>query len=419
MPATDAHPGQDPSPPRVLVVVNVEWFFLSHRLPIALGLKRAGCDVEVAAGVEQGLDGEIERQGLPFTRLALRRASMNPLHDLMLLFRLYRLYREKRPDVVHHVAIKPVLYGSLAARLARVPAIVNAVPGLGFLFSEGTGLRAIKSRLAMLAYRVSCRGRHVRLIFQNPEDRDSFIAAGVTVPERTVLIRGSGVNVERFQPSPEPESESGGPPIVLMASRMLWDKGVAELVEAGRLLRAAGGQSFRIVLAGDPDVANPRSVPAAQLEAWQAEGAIEWWGHQRDMPAVMRQAALVVFPSFYREGVPKVLLEACAAGRAIVTTDLPGCREVVKHGENGLLVPPRDVRALADAIAALLADPARRARMGRAGRVRAVEEFSEASVVDATLRLYREILGSRWPGIIPPEPEGRTLGASRESRTSA
>jgi glycosyltransferase involved in cell wall biosynthesis len=415
MPVTDARSGSTLSPPpRVLIVVNVEWFFLSHRLPIALGLKDAGCDVEVAAGVEQGLDTEIERHGLRFTRLALRRASMNPLHDLMLLVRLYRLYRSKRPDVVHHVAIKPVLYGSLAARLARVPAIVNAVPGLGYLFSDGTGLKAIKARLAMFAYRLSCRGRQVRLIFQNPEDRDSFVAAGVAVPARTVLIRGSGVDVRRFQPSPEPE----GPPVVLMASRMLWDKGVAELVEAARLLRTAGGPPCRFVLAGDPDVANPRSVPAAQLEAWQREGVLEWWGHQRDMPAVMRQAALVVFPSFYREGVPKVLLEACAAGRAIITTDLPGCREVVRHGENGLLVPPRDIRALAEAIAALLADPALRERMGRAGRIRAVEEFSETSVVDATLRLYREILGSRWPGAITPEPEGRTLGAPGKSRTS-
>lgn len=415
MPAIDARPGTSPSPPpRVLIVVNVEWFFLSHRLPIALGLQQAGCDVEVAAGVEQGRGAEIEGHGLRFTPLVLRRTSMNPLHDLALLIRLYLFYRRKRPDVVHHVAIKPVLYGSLAARLARVPATVNAVPGLGYLFSDGTGMKAIKSRLAMLAYRLSCRGRRVRMIFQNPDDRDSFIAAGVAEQSRTVLIRGSGVDVRLFQPTPEPE----GPPVVLMASRMLWDKGIAELVEAARLLRAEGRQPFRVVLAGDPDAANPRSVPASQLEAWRAEGVVEWWGHQRDMPAVMRQAAIVVLPSVYREGVPKVLLEACASGRAIVTTDLPGCREVVTHGENGLIVPPRDSRALADAIAALLADPALRARMGQAGRVRAVEEFSVESVVDATLRLYQEILGSRWPGAITPAREATTIAASGRSGTS-
>lgn len=374
--------------PRVLIVVNVEWFFLSHRVPIALGLQRAGLDVEVAASVEHGRDTEIEAHGLRFTRLDLNRASMNPLRELASIWGLYRLYRSKRPDVVHHVAVKPVLYGSLAARLAGVPSIVNAIPGFGYLFS-GSGL---KQRLAIAAYWLCCRARRVHLIFQNPDDRDLFIEAGVTTRGQTTLIKGSGVDVDVFKALPEPS----GTPVVLMASRLLWDKGVGDLVEASRLLKARG-ESCRVVLAGEPDPANPRSVPEAQLRAWQDEGLIEWWGQRRDMADVLAQASMVVLPSYYREGVPKVLLEACAAGRPIITTDIPGCREVVRHDENGLLIPPRQPEALVGAIAKLLADPARRARLGAAGRRRAVEEFSEAAVVGATLHLYRELLGARWP----------------------
>jgi glycosyltransferase involved in cell wall biosynthesis len=370
--------------PRILIVVNVEWFFLSHRLPIALGLKRAGYEVEVAASVEQDRAAEIEAHGFPFTRLALSRGSTNPLRELVIVWNLYRLYREKRPDVVHHVAVKPVLYGSLAGRFAHVPAVVNAVPGLGYLFSNG-GLRR---RLATLMYRVCCLSRRNYFIFQNPEDRDSLIAAGVAEPHQTVLIRGSGVDVEKFRPSPEPE----GPPVALMASRMLWDKGIAELIEAARLLRARG-RACRIVLAGAPDPQNPRTVKPEELRAWQAEGLVEWWDHQHDMAAVFQQSTFVVLPS-YREGVPKALLEACASGRAIVTTDVPGCREVVRHGENGLLVPARDSRALADAIDELASNPVRRHLMGEAGRAMAVAHFSESAVVDATLKLYRDILGA-------------------------
>jgi glycosyltransferase involved in cell wall biosynthesis len=373
--------------PRVLIVVNVEWFFLSHRLPIALGLKRAGCEVEVAASVEQDRGRDIEAHGFPFTELALSRGSTNPLRELLIIWKLYRLYREKRPDVVHHVAVKPVLYGSLAARLARLPAVVNAVPGLGYLFS---GAR-LRRGLAKAAYQLCCRSRRNHFIFQNPEDRDSFLKAGVATPEQSVLIRGSGVDIEKFRPSPEP----AGPPVVLMASRMLWDKGIAELIEAARVLRGRG-RAYRIVLAGAPDLQNPRTVKPEELRGWENEGLIEWWDHQHDMAAVFQRSTFVVLPS-YREGVPKVLLEACASGRAIVTTDVPGCREVVRHGENGLLVPARDGRALADAIDELGSNPGRRQLMAQAGRAMAIAHFSEAAVVDATLDLYRDILGPRWP----------------------
>jgi glycosyltransferase involved in cell wall biosynthesis len=379
--------------PRVLIVVNVEWFFLSHRLPIALGLKRAGCEVEVAASVEQDRGADIEAHGFPFTRLTLSRGSTNPLRELVIIWNLYRLYRQKRPDVVHHVAVKPVLYGSLAARLARLPAVVNAVPGLGYLFT-GAG---VKRKLATLAYRVCCLSSRNHFIFQNPEDRDGFIAAGIATADQTVLIRGSGVDIEKFRPSPEPD----GVPLALMPSRMLWDKGIAELIEAARLLRARG-RACRIVLAGAPDLQNPRTVRPEELRGWEREGLVEWWDHQHDMASVFQHSTFVVLPS-YREGVPKALLEACASGRAIVTTDVPGCREVVRHGENGLLVPARDGRALADAMEELASNPARRHQMGQAGRAMALAHFSETAVVDATLSLYRDILGPRWPMTAAPE----------------
>lgn len=376
---------------RVLLVVNVDWYFWSHRLSLARALRDAGCEVVVATGVERGYRQAIEREGFRFVPLALQRRMTAPWWELASAWELVRLYRHERPRVVHHVAIKPVIYGSLAARVAGVPAVINTIPGLGYTFL-GTGLRGRMLRFGVsFAYRLALADQRVRVIFQNPDDRKMFVERHLVPAGRAVLIRGSGVDVRAFSPSEEPE----GVPVVLLASRLLWDKGVREFVEAARKLRGRG-QACRFVLVGVPDKENPEAVPEATLRAWSAEGIVEWWGLRDDMPAVLRQAALVVLPS-YREGIPKILLEAAAGGRPIVTTDVSGCREVVRDGENGLLVPPRDASSLAEAIATLLRDRSLRERMGRRGREIAVSEFSEEVVIAATLSVYRDALGSDWP----------------------
>jgi len=237
----------------------------------------------------------------------------------------------------------------------------------------------------MTAYRVALHHPCTRVIFQNPDDRAFFTQHHLIDPAHTVIIKGAGVDMTRFVPTPEP---TAGPPLVLLPSRMLWDKGVAEFVTAAERLRAEGVQA-RFVLLGDTDPDNRAAVPRARLEAWDRAGAVEWWGYHAgsEMPALLAQSALICLPS-YREGVPKALIEAAAAGRAIITTDTPGCRELVPRGENGLLVPVRDADALTGALRALLNDPARRRAMGTQGRVLAEAEFSLHQVIDETLAVY-------------------------------
>jgi glycosyltransferase involved in cell wall biosynthesis len=373
---------------RILMVVNIEWYFRSHRLGLAKALAAHGFDVTVAASVERGEAEAIKREGVRFLPLSLRRRSTNPVREVLTIAELVRLYRRERPDLVHHVTVKPILYGSIAARLAGMPAQINAIPGLGYLFL-GHGFRGrVRRRLAMQAYKWALAGQRSRTIFQNAEDRRLFVAHDVVREDQTVVIRGAGVNVQKFVPRPEPP----GLPLLMLASRLLWDKGVGDFVEAVRLLKR-DGVPCRAIIVGKPDTENPHALPIEVLRQWEAEGTVELWGHQTDMPNVLSQAAVVVLPTFYPEGLPKILLEAAASARPIVATDVPGCREVVRHGENGLLVPRRDPGALAGALGELIRDPQRRAAMGAAGRARAEEEFSEERVFAETLQVYRDLLG--------------------------
>jgi glycosyltransferase involved in cell wall biosynthesis len=370
---------------RVLIVANVSWFFVSHRLPIAIGARDAGYDVHVAASPDETV-ATITAAGLPFHPIPLRRGAAGLGADIATLRALVALYRALRPSLVHHVTFKPVLFGALAARITGVPHVVSAVAGVGSMFLASGAAARFRASAVRQVLRAATSGPGHWFIFQNEADRTEFAAQGIGHPDRTVVIPGSGVDLQRFQPSAEP----AGVPLVVLPARMLRDKGVVEFVEAARQLRRAGVVArFALVGAEDPD--NPSALARAELEAWVREGVVEWWGYCADMPEVYRGCHVVCLPS-YREGRPKALLEAAAAGRCIVTTDVPGCRDCVDHGTSGLLVPPRDAGALADALTALLADPARRAQMGRVARLRAEREFGVEAVVDATLALYRRCL---------------------------
>lgn len=371
---------------RVLFVANVAWFFVSHRLPLALATRRAGYDVHVAANPD-GAD-PIVASGLPFHPLPVVRSATGIWNDLALVRSLADLYRSLSPHLVHQVTLKPVIYGSLAALRTGVPWVVNAVSGMGTL-ALASGARArVRRAVVRPLIRMGSNRANVRVIFQNVEDCEDYVAAGLVQPERAVLIPGSGVDLDQFRPSPEPS----GVPVVMLPARVIYDKGVGEFVEAARLLRARGMEA-RFVLAGGLDPHNATEVAADTVQAWVAEGIVEWWGHRADMAAALREASIVCLPS-YREGMPKALLEAAATGRAIVTTDTPGCRDCVEPGNTGLLVPPRDARALADAIESLLTDGTRRAAFGVAGRALAERSFSLDTVIDRHLDLYRSLLGS-------------------------
>jgi glycosyltransferase involved in cell wall biosynthesis len=371
--------------PRLLYLVTEDWYFCSHRLPLALAARDSGFAVTVATRV-RAHGALIRKAGLELIPLRLRRRSHNPLSELRAMGEILEVYRRCRPDIAHHVALKPVLYGSLAARLARVPHVVNALAGLGYVFSSDD-IRARVLRPAIEAgYRFLLNQRGSRLIAQNPDDLALLVSRGMIEAGRARLIRGSGVDLARFRPCPEPP----GIPLVVLPARMLRDKGVEEFVAAARLLKSRGVQA-RFALVGDADAENPAALSEAKLQAWDKEKVVEYWGWQEDMAEVFAACHIVCLPS-YREGLPKALIEAAACARPVVTCDVPGCREVVQHQENGLLVPPRNSAALAEALARLVSDPRLRERMGERGRVLAVERFSLQSMVDSTLQLYRELL---------------------------
>jgi glycosyltransferase involved in cell wall biosynthesis len=303
-----------------------------------------------------------------------------------MLLEVASLYLREKPDVVHQVSVKPILYGTMAARLCGTPAVVNALTGLGYVFVTETLMARLLRAGICAAYRLTLSKAGSKLIFQNADDLELFVGRGLVPRERTVLIRGSGVDVAHFTPRPEP----AGVPLVVLPARMLWDKGVGEFVEAARALRAEGTQA-RFALVGDPDFDNRAAIPAAQLARWKAEGAVECWGHREDMREVYAQAHVVCLPS-YREGLPKALMEAAAAGRPLVAADVPGCREVVRHEETGLRVPARDAAALARALRRLIEDEPLRRRLGARARRAAVEELSQELVCERTLGVYRALL---------------------------
>jgi len=375
---------------RMVMFVNADWVFLTHRLALARRLRDLGVEVIVAAGLERGHQTAIEGLGFRFVPIPMQRGSRNPLTELAAVRAILDLYRRERPDFVHQFNAKPILYGSLAARLTGVRAVVDTIPGLGPLF-DTPGVWGMKLRMVSRVYAAVFAGNRVRVIVQNPDDRREMLDRGIVPDQRLTLIRGSGVDVHHWTPG----EEGTGTPTVILASRLIWAKGLAELAEASRQLRR-DGVAVRVLVAGEPDPESRDRVPAETLRAWEAEGLIEWIGFRDDLRDVVRSAAFAVLPSYYKEGVPKSLLEALAAGKPILTTDAPGCREVVVPGENGLLVPPRDAPSLACAMKRLLADRALRARMGARSRAMALEQFSDDSVNARIIDVYREVLGDRW-----------------------
>jgi len=369
----------------LLFVVNVDWFFLSHRLPIALAAQRQGYQVHVATGLTDKLD-ELQRHGLIVHPLTLDRNSAGLGHALRTMIELRRVFKAVQPDVVHLVTIKPVLLGGLVARLTGVPGVVAAVSGLGFVFMDSGAKAALRRWLVATLYRVALARRNLKVIFQNPDDCSRLTQLAQLPHSKVEMIRGSGVDLTQYSYTPLPS----GVPVVLLASRLLADKGVREFVQAARLLQQQG-VAARFCLVGAVDPANPTSLADGELAQWAREGVVELWGQRSDMPQVLAAASLVVLPS-YREGLPKVLLEAAACGRAVVTTDVPGCRDAIEPGVTGVLVPVRNAVALADALKSLINNPAHCLAMGLAGRSLAESAFDVQQVVAAHLRIYQELI---------------------------
>jgi glycosyltransferase involved in cell wall biosynthesis len=368
---------------RLLIVVNVAWFFFSHRLPIALAAKAAGYDVHVVSGAESDQERrKFVSHGLKFHEIPLSRGGANPLRDWTTIRAMAAAFRTVSPDIAHLVTIKPLLYGGLLSRFMGVQKVICAVSGLGYVFVAKGIVARLRRWLLSKLLRVSIGHANAHVILQNTDDLEELRTRGILQHCTTHLIKGSGVDLEGFRPHPE----VSGTPRVLLPARLLIDKGIREFCAAADLL-AKRDMDCEFVLAGPLDPHNPSGISRPELQKLIQSGHVIWMGQQDDMPDVLRNSHVVVLPS-YREGLPKALIEAAAAGRPIVTTDVPGCRDVVEGGVSGIIVPVRDAAALADAIEELLASPELRRTYGLAGRRKAEAEFGVKAVVAQTLALY-------------------------------
>jgi len=368
---------------KILLFANTDWYLYNFRLSLAKELRAQGHEV-VLLSPPGDFQERLQANGFQWFPFPLSRQGINPFNEIRSIWRLFRLYQKVKPDVVHHFTIKPVIYGSLAAHLLRIPGIINSITGLGHLFIDPAPLTQLLRGLAKTLYRISLR--RTQIIFENPEDRNIFIQNKLLQPTQAHLILGTGVDVDKFRPTPK----NNDIPVILFSSRLLATKGLIEYMEATRILKHKGLKA-RFAIAGTPDPGNPASIHQGQLASWKQSGLVEWWGWQDDMPSALAKTDIFCLPS-YREGVPNALLEACASGVPVVTTDVPGCRDVVTHGINGLLVPVQNAPALADALEVLINDPVLRQKMGMAGREVAVSSFSQAKVNTETLAVYKLVL---------------------------
>ncbi len=369
--------------PRLLFVVSEDWYFLSHRLPMARAARAAGFAVHVATTVGKDADG-IRREGFVLHPVSFARGRLSPARSLATIIALRRCYRAVDPAIVHHVALQPTLLGIIAAVGCRF-ASVYGITGLGYVFIGEPDRANLLRRAFRTLLRLGLNRRCAVGIVQNPDDREALTAFGVKA-DHLVLIPGSGVDADRLRPMPEPD----GPVTFAYVGRMLEDKGVRTLIDAYRIVRAKN-PSCRLLLAGTPDPANPASIAESEVAAWGREDGITWLGHVTDIATVWARAHIAVLPS-RREGLPKTLLEAAACGRPLIATDVPGCREIAIHGETGLLVPADDPQALAAAMLQLADSSPLRLRLGGAARRLVDERFAAGLIGEATVALYRRLL---------------------------
>ncbi len=386
------------SRPILLFVVNIPEFFLSHRLPLALAAREAGYQVEIATGPGPA-SASIREMGFVHHELPLTRSGRNPFGELRFLWALQRLLRSVQPDILHLVTIKPVLYGGILSRFLRIRAVVAAISGLGTIFVSKESRHGPIRRAVLWLYRIALGHPNIKVLCQNPDDRAMVLELGSVSEQQIELIPGSGVALEDYPVTPAPDAT----PVVVLAARLLADKGVLEYIEAIRILRARGVQA-RFWLVGAPDPDNITTICIDQVYNWRDQGLIEYLGFRQDIASVFGQANIVVLPS-YREGLPKVLIEAAACARAVVTTDVPGCRDAIVAGQTGVLVAVRDPVSLANGIESLIGDRDKCEQMGQAGRALAASRFSVETVIERHLTAYQSLLAqTKSSSQRPPKP---------------
>ncbi len=374
---------------RVLLVANTSWYLYNFRLPLLRHLAAQGLDVQLLAP-EDSHTAALEAEGFCVHRWQVSRRSINPWLEARAQLDLLRHYRQLQPDLVHHFTIKACLYGTVAAKVAGVPRVINAVTGLGHLFLAERKRARVLRKLLKLPYRAAFSARRSTVVFQNAADQELLVKLGLVQPERSSVIRSSGVDLTRFQ-ALQPARPFHDPPVLLFPSRLIREKGIAELLQALRLL-SRHNTPVQLWIAGSLDTGNRSALSTTELLQLKAQPGLRLLGHVHDMPALYADADIVVLPS-WREGLSKALIEAAAMEKPIITTDVPGCRDVVDHGISGLLVPPRQGDALALAIRLLLHQPQLARRFGKAARDKVTQEFGVDLVNQRTSATYRQLLG--------------------------
>ena len=371
---------------KLVFIVNVDWFFISHRMPLATAARDSGWDVHVFT-TDTGRAGEIEAEGMQVHRIQMGRAAQNPLRELVCLWSIISGLRRTRPTIVHCVAFKSAILGGLAARLCRVPGLIIAVTGMGSTLLRETCKTRLWKTVVFSLMKYICRPDTTQMILQNVDDLHDFVAGGVLKRDQVTLIRGSGIKPSSFSVVDEPDVTNGF--VCILPARLLMDKGVYEFVEAARILKSRTLKTkVRMILVGPVDPHNRTSVPLSDIRTWtEVENIVEWTGHTDAMSEMYQRCHVVILPS-YREGLPKVLIEAGASRRSSITTDVPGCREIIKNDVNGLLVPPRDAVALAEAVEMLMTDDDRRMRLAENAYRIVLSEYCIDTVVSKTFATY-------------------------------
>jgi len=366
----------------LLILVSHLSFFISHRLEIALAAKDLGYEVKVAFGEVDADIKYLSEKGIETFHVPIQRGGINPFKELRSLFSLWSLFRQLKPDIVHLVTIKPCLYGGIIARLVRVPCVVSAISGLGSLFIQEDFRSKFLRIILHQVYKFAFGHHNQKIIFQNQQDAKLLMKWGVLKQENFLLIPGSGVNLNNFTQL----DERDGTMTICFAGRLLREKGVYEFVSAARLLKQQGIQAH-FLLVGDKDLKNPSSLKDEELKQLRDEGIVEILGYQKNIAEIYAGSHIICLPS-YREGLPKSLVEAAAASRAVVTTDVPGCRDAIIPNKSGLLVPVKDPKRLADALQWLIENKEKRISMGKVGRQLAEKEFEIKKIVKKHLDIY-------------------------------
>ena len=381
---------------KLFIIVNVDWFFLSHRLPVALAAQKAGWDVTIVTA-DTGKLKDIEAKGLKTINLPMSRSGKNILEELGTLNFLRNLYKREKPNVVHHVGMKTILWGTLAAKFAGVNGVVNAISGLGGFFAEDN--KGLMAKLMPKVLKFSHDRKNLLCIFQNNEDKGLYVKNGIIKEEQARYIKGSGVDLKEFCYTPEPvvnendnQNEKTANKIrVILTARMIVEKGIFILTEAAEKLRSKYEDKVEFLLVGGIDD-HPGAITKEQLDAVCDGKYIKWLGYRTDVKELLQQSHIVAFPSYYMEGLPKSLIEATAVGRPIITTQSIGCKDTVDDGVNGYLIAPKEVEPLVEKLRMLIDDAALRQKMGKAAREKAERDFSLDVVIEKHLKIYQELV---------------------------